>query len=570
MSADTTVPPIPPIPLDRFLRHDELGSVLHAVAEARPDLLTVESIGSSAEGREIWLATITDRASGAHDEKPAHWVDGNIHAVELTASVAALALVDHLVRGHGSDATVTRALRSRTFYVVPRVNPDGAELALADRPRFLRSSTRPWPWADGHRAPGLHAADIDGDGRILTMRVPDPNGAWRAHPDEPRLMVARGPADGPEDGPFWRLFDEGELVDHDGFTVPSPGPPETLDLNRNFPAGWGTEVPGAGDYPGSEPEIAALIRALRARPNVCGYNAFHTSGGVLLRPSSTAADSTLPPRDLWLWKELGARCTELTAYPVHSVFEDFTWDKTDLMSGAADDWVYEHLGVIGWTTEFWDAIHAATGTRASTYIWYTGPSAEEELAVLRWLESSGLPGFVDWYEFDHPHLGRVELGGWDVLRTWTNPPAARLEAEVRPHAVFSVFQALAAPELAIEHAVARPTGDGHWRVEVGVANIGWLPTHVTERAKKRSLTLPIVVELVLPDGASVVGGPTRVEMGQLEGRSAFRLDGGIRNDGTPDRCLATWLVRGTPGTVVRAEARHQRAGRARADVTLGG
>ena len=33
---------------------------------------------------------------------------------------------------------------------------------------------------------------------------------------------------------------------------------------------------------------------------------------------------------------------------------------------------------------------------------------------------------------------------------------------------------------------------------------------------------------------------------------------------------ATWLVRGTPGTVVRAEARHQRAGRARADVTLGG
>jgi len=558
------------IPLDRFLRYDELSAALAAAADRRPDLVTVESIGTSNEGRDIWLATITDGSTGPHHEKPAHWIDGNIHATELTACVAALAVIDHLLTGHGADPTVTRALATRTFYVVPRVNPDGAELALSDRPRYLRSSTRAWPWLDGHRAPGLHVADVDGDGRILTMRVPDPNGGWRRHPDDPRLMTARGPADGPEDGPYWRLFEEAEVVDHDGFTVPIPAPPESLDLNRNFPAGWGTNVPGAGDFPGSEPEIAALIRAIRARPNICGYNAFHTSGGVLLRPSSTAADSTLPARDLWLWKELGARCTELTSYPVHSVYEDFTWDKSDLMSGAADDWMYEHLGVIGWTTEFWDAIHAATGTRGSTSIWYTGPSADEELAVLRWLDANGMPGYVDWYPFDHPQLGPVELGGWDQLRTWSNPPAARLEAEVRPHAEFAVFQALAAPSLSIEHAAAHPAGDGHWRIEVGVANTGWLPTCVTERARKQSLTLPIVVELRLPAGVEIVGAPARVEAGQLEGRSAFRLDGGRRNDGTPDRALLSWVVRGTPGAVITAEARHQRAGTARVEVELEG
>jgi murein tripeptide amidase MpaA len=48
-------------------------------------------------------------------------------------------LLHHLVTGFGADGTVTRALRTRTFYVVPRVNPDGAELALADHPRLLRS-----------------------------------------------------------------------------------------------------------------------------------------------------------------------------------------------------------------------------------------------------------------------------------------------------------------------------------------------------------------------------------------------------------------------------------------------
>ena len=56
-------------------------------------------------------------------------------------------LLQHLVDGHAAgDATITEALRTRTFYVVPRVNPDGAEWVLADRPRYRRRSVRPWPW----------------------------------------------------------------------------------------------------------------------------------------------------------------------------------------------------------------------------------------------------------------------------------------------------------------------------------------------------------------------------------------------------------------------------------------
>ena len=557
-----------PLTTDRFLRYDELTSELQALAAAHPDLVTIDSVGRSHESRELWLVTITDTTTGPHDEKPAMWIDANIHATEVTASVAALAVVDRLVSGFGVDDTVTRALQTRTFYVLPRVNPDGVELALAERPRYLRSSARPWPWTDGHRPSGLYGEDVDGDGRILMMRVPDPHGAWKRHPDEPRLMTPRAITDGPDDGPYWRLFEEGSIVDHDGFTVPSPPPPEALDLNRNFPAGWSTSTPGAGDFPGSEPEIDALIRAVRARPNICGYNAFHTAGGVLLRPSSTAADSTLPAVDVWTWQQIGTRCTELTTYPVHSVYEDFTWDKTNLMAGAADDWAYEHLGVYSWTTEFWDAIHAATGTRGPTDIWFFGPTSEQELAVLRWLEANGHPGFVEWYDFDHPQLGAVELGGWDFLRTWVNPPEALLADEVRPHADFAVFQALAAPCLSVEHARAVPLGAGLWRVEAGVSNTGWLPTYVSERGKKESLTLPVAVALEASERVETVGGPARVELGQLEGRSRFRRDGGSRMDGTPDRALATWVVRGHAGDEVAITARHQRAGTARATISL--
>ena len=164
------------------------------------------------------------------------------------------------------------------------------------------------------------------------------------------------------------------------------------------------------------------MRAIVARPNVCGYNAFHTSGGVLLRPSSTQPDSTLPPKDLWAWKQLGAIGTALTSYPVHSIFEDFTWDKADTMSGAADDWAYEHLGVLSWTTEFWDVVHAATGKKQATDLWYVGPTDEQRFAVLRWVEEHAPDQYVDWYPFEHPQLGRVELGGWHHAGIWTNPP----------------------------------------------------------------------------------------------------------------------------------------------------
>jgi hypothetical protein len=337
-------------------------------------------------------------------------------------------------------------------------------------------------------------------------------------------------------------------------------------MNRNFPAGWGTEVRGSGDHPLSEPEIDALVRAIIARPNICGYNAFHTAGGVLLRPSSTSPDSKLPPLDVWTWKELGNRGTALTNYKVHSVFEDFTWDKDDTMSGAADDWAYEHLGVFSWTTEFWDVIHAATGNRSSTDIWYVGPTVEEELAVARWSDQHG-DFYFPWKPFDHPQLGPVEIGGADWFRLYTNAPGTVLVDEIRPHADFAVFQALASPRLEILKAEARSMGDGLFEIEVGIANTGWLPTFVSTRARKNNLVLPITAELELPAGVDIVGGANRQRLGQLSGRSAYRVDGGSRNDGTPDRLLVKWIVRAGDTGGIDAVARHPRAGTASRAVT---
>jgi len=189
------------------------------------------------------------------------------------------------------------------------------------------------------------------------------------------------------------------------------------------------------------------------------------------------------------------------------------------------------------------------------------------LAVLRWLDEqpgdAHDAGFVDWYRFDHPQLGAVELGGWNDLRSWVNPPPHLLLDEVTGHADFAVHQALAAPCIEIKHTDAGAVGDDTWRVSVGIANTGWLPTHVTEKAKKDNLVRPVAVEL---SGAEVLASPARREVGQLAGSLSARFNQG--DGGSPERALATWLVRAPSGTEVTIVASHQRAGTKTITITL--
>src|SRR5678816_981113 len=133
---------MPNVRFDKFYRYNELTRLLKAYEKEYPDLIRLESIGKSHEGRDVWLLTMTNFKSGNDVEKPAFWVDGNIHASEVTASAAALYLIHSLVTKYKTDPNVTRALDTRAFYIVPRVNPDVAGWAVADWPKIIRSSTR--------------------------------------------------------------------------------------------------------------------------------------------------------------------------------------------------------------------------------------------------------------------------------------------------------------------------------------------------------------------------------------------------------------------------------------------
>ena len=563
---------MPGIRFDTYYRYDELAGLLHALVRAHPDLIRLDSIGRSFEGRDIWLATVTRFETGQDRDKPALWVDGNIHATEVAGSAACLYLIDRLLAGYGTDPDVTRCLDTRVFYICPRLNPDGAELALADVPQLLRSSTRPYPH-DEEPVGGLKRQDVDGDGRVLTMRVPDANGPWKVSDRDPRLLVRREPAE--TGGQYFRLLPEGLLEDYDGITFKLQPRKQQLDLNRNFPSGWRQEHEqiGAGPFPASEPEVHAAVKFITSHGNITGAVAFHTYSGVLLRPYSHRADDTLPAEDLWTYQKIGAKGTELTGYPNISVFHDFRYHPKEVITGSLDDWMYEHGGVFAWTVEIWSPQREAGITDYKFIEWYREHPVEDDLKMLAWNDQAlDGKGFVPWYPVEHPQLGRVELGGWDTLFTWSNPPRSLLEREVARFPRWLVWQLLISPKLELLEASATRIGADAWRVRLVVHNTGWLPTYVTKHALTNKLTRGVICEIALPEGARLETGSAREELGQLEGRAHKPVTpsswAGWSGDITDDRLKIEWTVRSGAGGVVKLTARHERAGVVRAEVKL--
>jgi murein tripeptide amidase MpaA len=560
---------MPKIRFDRFYRYDDLTRLLKAYAREYPDLIRLESIGKSHEGRDVWLLRATNFKTGEDSEKPAFWVDGNIHASEVTTSAAALYLIHKLVTKYKQDENVTRALDTRAFYIVPRVNPDGAEWALADQPKIIRSSTRDYPYADDPMDGLVGGEDLDGDGRILQMRVEDPNGAWKAHPEHPRLMVRRDPIE--TGGTYYRILPEGLLKDYDGVMIKVLGPKQGLDLNRNFPAGWRTESDqhGAGPYPASEPEARNLVDFIAKHPNITGTISFHTMSGVLLRPYDDRSDDEFPTEDLWTYQKIGEKGTQITSYPHISVFHDFKYHPKQVITGGFDTWTYEHVGVFSWTVEFWSPMKQAGIEKFKFIDWYREHPAEDDLKLLKWNDEvlKG-KGYVDWYAYEHPQLGKVELGGWDFMNMWTNPPLEFLEKEISPFPEWIVWHALISPRLVTLETKVIALGSDSYHIRFVVQNEGWLPTYVTKKALERKVTRGIIAEITLPKGASLESGKARQELGELQGRAYKPVFPDEAEESTDERVKVEWVVKAKKGTKVRLLAKHERAGVVRVELVL--
>lgn len=570
MTATPTTPETVTYDPTHFHTHEELTDLLGAWAAAHPALMAFASIGQSYEHRDIWAATVTNTATGPAHEKPALYVDGNMHAGEVTGCAVALHTLHYLLTRYGTDAAITDLLDTHTLYILPRVNPDGAEKYLTT-PYTLRSSVRPYP--DAELDEGLTPEDLDNDGRILQMRVPDAKGEWKISTHDARLMLKRAPGDA--GGQYYRVYTEGRLNKYLHGPVKVAKPLEGLDINRNYPGNWSATQRGGGQYPLSEPETRAVAAFVVAHPNICAILNYHTTGGVNLSPPCATSDATMPLKDREVYKALGALAAEASGYPYISVYDAYpAVDERGTRSAAGGfiEWAWEGLGIWGLAPELWDIVGKAGVTFPDIkQKLLHDPSEEEGLALLKFNDAQlGGEGYIDWHRFDHPQLGPVEIGGWWAKRVRQNAPPQFLPEEEEKYTQFTLTYAALTPRVQVGTTEVEAVAPGLWIVRAMIENTGWLPTHLSERAVRNGVARAVKVRI---EGGEVLMGTPETEIGNLEGRSVttgtmFAFGPGARAD---NERLVEWLVRIPDGiTQVTITAVSEKGGTHRATVPLAG
>ena len=535
------------IPFRRFFTYAEVSDLVQKLAAARPGLARAESLGKSREGREQWMLTITDFGTGAPEEKPAYVIHGNIHAPELSGTHAALYTARQLLADYPAR---TKLLAHVAFHVIPRINPDGAEMVVTTsanvRSRIDRAGLPPNT---------VVARDMDGDGLALSMRIQRPDGDQTPDPKDPRLLIRRK-AD--SKGPFYKVYPEGEIANWDG-SDNFQGENRHIDWNRQWSFEWKPEPEqwGAGDFPYSEPEMRNFAQFIMAHPNVFGILGYHTGPAAFLRPPSVPGDSAIDESDLRRMEELGAAAKKYTGLPVTPVYRYCGKRSRDIaLHGHFPSTGYQHWGLFVFEFELGTIMDSAGMGFDECMSWHTDEERQEGARrLMRWWDKQGRkPGiFVPWRKFNHPQLGPVEIGG-RVLRDWAGMTLPDLKKRSAGTYRFTLHHAALHPRVEIEEASVTRVGEGVWRIRARVANRGALPTHVTARGAKLRRLPTVRVEFAPGAGVELLSLAGHQDVGHLAGLTGQRT--------------LEWFVRGPRGGSCRVGVRGGTGGDAAVEVKL--
>jgi hypothetical protein len=590
---------------------DALTRELRALAGGS-DAARLQSLGTSREGRELWMMELAAPGGAPVETRPGVLVVGTLAGDHVVGSELALGVIRHLLSGE----EVGTVLTDHVIYVVPRLNADGAEAMFANVRADRRRNALPFDDDNDGRIDEDPPEDLNGDGLITAMRVPDPTGDYLVHPDEPRLMKRVDRAAG-ESGSY-AVYWEGRDSDGDGFLNEDGA--GGVDLNRSFQHAYPYWERDAGYYMVSEPESRALMDFTIAHRNIAAILTFGHSDNLVTPPDARgnlAAAATLelaafadaanddmfdqgvfrastpsfggfgffggggggprlrgaqPGRDND--PESGRR-PAMTVHrndleyfeAVSDAYKEITGISAVGLNrtaeGAFFQYGYFQFGVPSFSTQGWgvpapDADSADAepqtepGRRSGRGGGDAGAGSGTDATLLAAHEAAGRDVFVPWEAFSHPELGDVEIGGF-VPYALTNPPADELDALAEQHGAFVVRLAGMLPRVRISETEVTDHGGGVFTVSVEIENTGFFPTSTQHGVVSRSVR-PTVVQIQVPPDAILTGDDKTATVRKLDGSGA--------------REEFTWVIQGRRGSAVDIRVSSQKGGSDTATVTL--
>lgn len=516
---------------NKYYTNQGVADLCSRLAKTYPGLVTMETIGKSYQGRDIYLLTITDKKIKEHSDKPGFWIDGNIHSSELQGTEMAMYTAWYLCEMYDENDFIRKLLAERTFYIAPTINPDGREVFTSGT-LPPRSGLAP---RDNDRD-GLIDEDgfddLNGDNEISQMRIKSSRGNMKVDPSDPRKMIRVAPG---EKGDYLLLGYEG--YDNDGDGLINEDGPGGYDGNRDWGFNWEPNYVqgGADKYPFSFPETQAVRDFVKSHPNITASQSFHNSGGMILRgPSIRGGGAEAYSRQDDEAIERIGRTGEkmIPGYKLLTIWKDMytVW-------GGELDWMHGN-GCFVYSNELW-----------TSYLMFYDSTNTDQYEFDRLLLFND--AFIPWQKVAHPRFGEVEIGGFKKTLGRLHP-GFLLESDAHRNAAFCIYNAYEMPLLEVKDITVKNLKGGLREVSATIENKRMLPTHSASNLKYR-IDPPDYVYL---DGGTVLSGmivedvlmnstteqkknPQRLELKNIPGNSQVDV---------------RWIVKGGSKFTVRIES----------------
>jgi hypothetical protein len=231
---------------------DGIRDELYSIARRNPQIVKLEVVGKTVQGREIVALKVTKDASRVADgARPSALYMGTVHAREWIGTEVDRRLLHYFVDNYGKNAEVTNLVNTRELWFMPVANPDGYQYTF-EHERLWRKNLR----------------DNDADGQITNNDGVDLNRNYdvkwgyddEGSSSQTSSLTYRGPSAASE--PETQAHQK--LIDRVGFeflvTYHSYGP---LLL---YPYGWQIQTPSADD------PLFVAYTGIDANPAVAGFD----------------------------------------------------------------------------------------------------------------------------------------------------------------------------------------------------------------------------------------------------------------------------------------------------------
>ncbi|GAA0753650.1 M14 family metallopeptidase [Psychroflexus lacisalsi] len=473
---------------NRYNTYAGIVDLMKKINKAYPNLTRLESIGKSYEKKDIYMLTISDFKTGDPDEKPAMYIDGNIHSNEIQGAEFSLYTAWYLTEMFGDLEFINELLKDKTFYIVPTINPDARDNFMKEpnTPHSPRSGMIVLDNDGDGKAGEDGFDDLDGNNHITYMIRKSPTGQYIKDPQDDRRLI-RVAAE--EKGEYEMLGYEG--MDNDGDGEVNEDGIGYYDPNRDWGWKWQPDYVqrGAYKYPFSLPENRAVADFVMKHPNIAGAQSYHNYGGMILRgPGAEEDKDTYNREDVRIYDAIAEKGEEMIpGYRYLTVYKDLY-----SVFGGELDWFYGGRGIYTYTNEL-----------MVSYLYYHKNEGrgnqEEELKVDKYLTFGD--AFVDWKEYKHPQYGTIEIGGFKKNFGRAHP-GFLLEQDAHRNMAFTIYHGYQTPKLSIINVEEKSLGSGLKEVTATVYNERLMPTHSSQDLKYK-IERP---DLISISNANVVAG----------------------------------------------------------------